>query len=271
MFFFIQFLLGNMIERQDSNSKINVFVTMEDHVAQVVPTCKKYDNIPTFVLDDLRACDSTDNKLTNTIESIPDGLVTDAVSTTTCGSVFNSGAMFSLSESEPTFVQSTTVTPITGMDSQNIMDITLTSDPRLNDMAKQALIHGNMTPLIKEELKCSIQTKRLKEGKQEMKVEFTDPPPDELTPEEVERVKKRKVQNRLAARRFRDKQKNRAEYLHKKCQEMEAEQTSLRHELNQVKKERDQLKQAWTNHMASCPWSDSLVPMFINQSQSNDT
>lgn len=51
----------------------------------------------------------------------------------------------------------------------------------ITEAAKKALIDGKMTPLIKEELKYAIQTKRLKEGKEELKVEFTDPLPDQVT------------------------------------------------------------------------------------------
>ncbi|XP_052819933.1 basic leucine zipper transcriptional factor ATF-like 3 [Mya arenaria] len=74
-----------------------------------------------------------------------------------------------------------------------------------------------------------------------------------LTPEEEERVVKRRVQNRMAARRFRDKQKDRAHTLQKECHRQESIQTMLRYELAQVRKERDEFRQALDQHMAVCP------------------
>lgn len=54
-------------------------------------------------------------------------------------------------------------------------------DPNLMEAAKRAIVDGDITPLIKEELKYTIQSKRLKEGNEELKVMFTDPLPDQVS------------------------------------------------------------------------------------------
>ncbi|XP_052819977.1 uncharacterized protein LOC128245788 [Mya arenaria] len=123
----------------------------------------------------------------------------------------------------------------------------------VDDVSRRELLENGLMPFIKEELKYSIQTKRLKEGKQELKVEFSPPSEDVLTPEEEERVVKRRVQNRMAARRFRDKQKDRAHTLQKECHRLESIQTELRYELAQVRKERDEYRHAFDQHKAVCP------------------
>ncbi|XP_060584012.1 basic leucine zipper transcriptional factor ATF-like 3 isoform X4 [Ruditapes philippinarum] len=138
-------------------------------------------------------------------------------------------------------------------DPSSIMEMYNIKDKDLADAAAKAMVDGNMTPLIKEELKCSIQLKRLKAGKPELKVEFTDPESCQLTETEQMKVEKRKIQNRLAAQRFRNKQKTRGDQLHKECLKLQSVQTQLRFELSQVKKERDELKQKLQDHYAICP------------------
>ncbi|XP_052761036.1 uncharacterized protein LOC128245621 [Mya arenaria] len=131
----------------------------------------------------------------------------------------------------------------------------------VDDVSRRQLLENGLTPFIKEELKYSIQTKRLKEGKQELKVQFSHPPEDVLTPEEEERGGKRRVQNRMAARRFRDKQKDRDHNLQKECSRLQSTQTELRYELAQARKERDEFRQAFDQHMAICPLQFSIISM----------
>ena len=52
------------------------------------------------------------------------------------------------------------------------------NNPDLQKATNEALQSGTILPLVKEELKCSIQSKRLKEGKSELTVQFEDPKPD---------------------------------------------------------------------------------------------
>ena len=48
-------------------------------------------------------------------------------------------------------------------------------DNKIFEAVNEALNSGSLTPLIKEELKYSIQSRRLKEGKRELAVDFEEP------------------------------------------------------------------------------------------------
>ena len=53
-------------------------------------------------------------------------------------------------------------------------------DSSLAEAAVSALTTGSLTPLVKEELKYAIQNKRLKTGKEELKVDYADPKPEKV-------------------------------------------------------------------------------------------
>ena len=53
-------------------------------------------------------------------------------------------------------------------------------DSSLAEAAVSALTTGSLTPLVKEELKYAIQNKRLKTGKEELKVDYSDPKPEKV-------------------------------------------------------------------------------------------
>ncbi|XP_045161434.1 uncharacterized protein LOC123526372 [Mercenaria mercenaria] len=235
-----------MFERQDSNSKINFFLTMDDNTVQVVPTYQAGITVDTdgnivTIPTCIASCDADGN-------------------TEVSNYVFNSGATNYLG----TDAIHTMSAPGQSADAASIMDVyNGIKDKNLADAATRALVDGDFTPLIKEELKYSIQSKRMKEGKPELKVEFLEPEPDKLTEEELERVEKRKVQNRMAARRFRDRQRTRGDQLQKECQKLQSSQTQLRFELSQVKKERDELKKKFEDHLSICPLR--YTHQFYNQ------
>jgi hypothetical protein len=142
-----------MFERQTSVSRISFLITMEEN-AQVVPACS--DIIPSCVTDDH---DAVGELLGNSNNFRTDARIV--------------------------------VPSVSGQRSQNVgqmsseyfefLDMKTIKDRSLQEAVGRALVFGDMTPLIKEELKYSIQSKRLKEGKEELKVEFTDPPPDEVS------------------------------------------------------------------------------------------
>lgn len=226
-----------MFERQNSNSRINFIFTMDDKGVQVVPT------LPT------RVTLASNGNIPNL--------------TAMCGS-YDSDQVGNIYNSEETNIISTDAmyapsAVVQESEKFSIMDLyDGIKDKNLMEAATRAMADGTMTPLIKEELKYSIQSKRLKEGKPELKIEFTEPEPDQLTPEELERVEKRKEQNRLAARRFRDRQKTRGDHLQKECQRLQSEQTRLKFELSRVKTERDGLRKALEDHMATCPYEHQL-------------
>jgi hypothetical protein len=152
-----------MFELQDSNSKINLLFTMDENTVQVVPT----NQSGTITID-------TDGY----IHGIPTCVTScDTVDDTEISNAYNSGATNFLSAD---------AMDITGyeqvpFDPSSIMETYNIKDKDLADAAAKAMVDGNMTPLIKEELKCSIQSKRLKAGKPELKVEFTDPEPCQVS------------------------------------------------------------------------------------------
>ncbi|XP_060584010.1 uncharacterized protein LOC132740171 isoform X2 [Ruditapes philippinarum] len=226
-----------MFELQDSNSKINLLFTTDENTLQVVPTYQS----GTITIDS-----------NGYIYGIPTCVTScDTVDDTEISNAYNSGATNFLSADAMDMTGYEQVPNVA--DSSSIMEMYNIKDKDLADAAAKAMVDGNMTPLIKEELKCSIQSKRLKAGKPELKVEFTDPEPCQLTETEQMKVEKRKIQNRLAAQRFRNKQKTRGDQLHKECLKLQSVQTQLRFELSQVKKERDELKQKLQDHYAICP------------------
>ncbi|XP_052106783.1 basic leucine zipper transcriptional factor ATF-like 3 isoform X1 [Mytilus californianus] len=116
-----------------------------------------------------------------------------------------------------------------------------------------ALGTGNMAPLIKEELKCTIQSRRLAKGQHEMKVEFPDETKHELTEEERDKIVKRREQNRLAAQRFRDRKKNNSTSLCKKIQELEADNTQKSNEIRNLRAEKAKLQKMLYQHLLVCP------------------
>ncbi|XP_061194551.1 basic leucine zipper transcriptional factor ATF-like 3 [Saccostrea echinata] len=127
------------------------------------------------------------------------------------------------------------------------------SQDSLMDAALVALDTGEMTPLVKEELKLTIQSRRLAAGMGELTVNFEPPTQSELTEEEKEKVDRRREQNRLAAQRFRLKQKTTGERIQKKVRGLESDNTRLRAEMRILQTERDELRKRLEDHMKICP------------------
>lgn len=66
---------------------------------------------------------------------------------------------------------------------------------------------GQLTPIIKEELRLFIQTRRLSHGQEELTVTFSPPNKDEENCTDPVKMSKRREQNRQAAKRFRQRWK----------------------------------------------------------------
>ncbi|KAK3583780.1 hypothetical protein CHS0354_022818 [Potamilus streckersoni] len=129
-----------------------------------------------------------------------------------------------------------------------------TIDPSLSLAAVKALESNSMIPIIKEELKHRIQFKRMTEGREELMIDFTEKPKAELTAEEKEKVERRREQNRMAARRFREKQNTLGIKLKRKTQELESDNTSLRNQIRELKRERAVLQCQLEGHLSVCPY-----------------
>ncbi|ESO90094.1 hypothetical protein LOTGIDRAFT_233904 [Lottia gigantea] len=117
----------------------------------------------------------------------------------------------------------------------------------------------SMTPLIKEGLRSIIQTKRLKEGKQELEVRFTPYVKREpQTEDEINRAMKRKEQNKMAARRFRQRQKDFGDRFMKKIKKIEAANTVLRKEIQQLQNDKSELSLILQNHLSVCHYQPDV-------------
>ncbi|XP_069118383.1 basic leucine zipper transcriptional factor ATF-like 3 [Argopecten irradians] len=129
----------------------------------------------------------------------------------------------------------------------------MVDDERLAEAQRVAMETGNLTPLVKEELKYTIMSRREADGKGQLEVTFDDPQQYQLTPEEVQRVERRRQQNRNAARRFRQKQKQSSHEFIKKIQFLESDNTTLRSQLDKLKREKDELQKEFHAHLLICP------------------
>lgn len=113
----------------------------------------------------------------------------------------------------------------------------------------------SLKPLIKEELKNTIQLRRLIQGKNELQVNFEPPEKYELSEEEKIKVVKRREQNRLAAQRFRDKQKELGSKLKMKIQKLESKNTELMTDIKYLRAEKDELVRRMKEHIGVCPYA----------------
>ncbi|XP_060062851.1 cyclic AMP-dependent transcription factor ATF-3-like [Ylistrum balloti] len=107
-------------------------------------------------------------------------------------------------------------------------------DVELAKATQACLDTGSVLPIIKEELKCAIQNRRLAEGKTELAVQFTPPTKQKLRPEEMVKKENRRDQNRRAARKFRQKQAASLKEFQKRIKQLEVENGKLRMQVKQL-------------------------------------
>ncbi|XP_052769214.1 uncharacterized protein LOC128209284 isoform X2 [Mya arenaria] len=110
----------------------------------------------------------------------------------------------------------------------NVMEATLAS-----------IESQSLTPLVKEELKLRIQTKRLAAGKKELpKTVFKEPEKYELTAEEEEKREHRRKLNREAATKCRQKKKTAKESVNTQQAELELRNFSLKRKVEDLETEK---------------------------------
>ncbi|XP_046375545.1 uncharacterized protein LOC124148483 [Haliotis rufescens] len=143
------------------------------------------------------------------------------------------------------------------------VDVGCIQDQELLNAQERALASNSITPLLKQELRYTIQSRRLTEGKDEMNVSSLNTSSSshthELTAEEVEKRKKRQEQNRRAAKRFRQKKKDETDA---HLQEMELlldKNTALRAKVKDLLQERACLFSQLAEHLLTCS-NPILVP-----------
>ncbi|KAK3606656.1 hypothetical protein CHS0354_037545 [Potamilus streckersoni] len=97
-----------------------------------------------------------------------------------------------------------------------------------------------MTPLLKEELKYRILSRRLSEGRDELTLDRQadmsrqDVHQCQLRPEELKRIETRKEQNRKAAQKFRLKKKLEKDSVSKEYEELKKRNSVLREEVKRL-------------------------------------
>ena len=253
-----------MYERQDSNSKLNIFIHMDvpdDSVSPSVYTC----TCTTYAVSGI----STFNSVTNDqfqenafYTSVADDIVVNSTMSdihevnTTVDSLLQSCSAVNTDHKDNMYAKKDLLSPVENIYKE--MDLE-TKDEKIFQAVNEALTTGSLTPLVKEELKCSIQSRRMKEGKSELKVAFSGPKTYELSADEVVRVENRRVQNRVAAQRFRERQKLKADELQRKCHKIESHNTQLRYEMRKLRQEKEQLRKSLEEHSKVCPFVSQRI------------
>ncbi|XP_020795585.1 cyclic AMP-dependent transcription factor ATF-3 [Boleophthalmus pectinirostris] len=153
--------------------------------------------------------------------------------------------------------------------------------PSLADISCSALVPclsppGSLTlddfsgfsPLVKEELRLTIQSKRLSSGlsadassdgassSSERASEHQQNRPmgykREFTPEEVERRKRRRERNKIAAAKCRNKKKEKTETLQKESEKLETVNADLKAQIEELKQQKQQLVYMLNLHRPTC-------------------
>ncbi|KAG7231461.1 hypothetical protein INR49_011656 [Caranx melampygus] len=154
------------------------------------------------------------------------------------------------------------------------------SGPSLADISCSALVpclsppgsltlddFTNFTPIVKEELRLAIQTKRLSNGlSADMSSDGASSSSDraydqpaggsgvkrELTSEEHERRKRRRERNKIAAAKCRNKKKEKTESLQKESEKLESVNADLKAQIEELKQQKQQLVYMLNLHRPTC-------------------
>ncbi|KAM4633037.1 cyclic AMP-dependent transcription factor ATF-3 [Polymixia lowei] len=121
----------------------------------------------------------------------------------------------------------------------------------------------NFTPLVKEELRLSIQSRRLSNGlsadmSSDCASSSSDRAPEhtgtrrELTGEEHERRKRRRERNKIAAAKCRNKKKEKTDCLQKESEKLETVNADLKAQIEELKQQKQQLVYMLNLHRPTC-------------------
>lgn len=124
-------------------------------------------------------------------------------------------------------------------------------DPRLREAFRRCQGTRTLEPLLKEELRLKILTRRLGNGQEDIQVDFKEPPPQELTEKDHQKRAVRRAQNRGAAQRFREKKKTRETQLKQTIEKITAMNAELRREAETLREETTSLRSILDLHLAS--------------------
>ncbi|XP_052069068.1 reticulocyte-binding protein homolog 2a-like [Mytilus californianus] len=115
------------------------------------------------------------------------------------------------------------------------------SDEDLSKAYDQSVKEDSLLPILKQELRLKIQTRRLSEGQGELLPEREEPKVYELTEEEREKYRRRLLQNRDSLRRSRQKEIEREEILKQTFDMETSKEESLKRQKLQLLTEREEL------------------------------
>lgn len=112
---------------------------------------------------------------------------------------------------------------------------------------------GNVPAFIKSSLKMAIKSKRQREGKGDIQVEFLPPPPEQLTEEEEYRRCEKREKNKMAAQKCREKKRQRIDELEDETRKLKKRQSAYKVEVQKLIDERDRLMDIINIHGQVCP------------------
>lgn len=117
----------------------------------------------------------------------------------------------------------------------------------------KAEVDIDLSPLLKEEIKHKIKSRRRAEGKEEIRIEFKEPSPERLTEEEEERRRMKREKNKMAAQKCRSKKRKLADTLEEETMKLEEKQEKLQEQVQQLREEREHLIELLKIHSQVCP------------------
>ena len=153
-----------------------------------------------------------------------------------------------------------------------LMSLRLPSDAynfgdELFNRAKESVETASLLPLLKDELRCKIQTKRMSQGLEELKVDFHIKPPMPLTSEETKRQNSRKEDNRYSAKKCRSKKKLFQTAIQQELRQLLEENRDLKESLRCIELEKDRYISKLVQH----PVIKKVLTEFSNSSKTSVT
>ncbi|KAH3852870.1 uncharacterized protein LOC127875096 isoform X2 [Dreissena polymorpha] len=151
------------------------------------------------------------------------------------------------------------------MDSTDFSNLNFAGlDSNLVQATLASISSNTITPIIKEELKLKIQSKRLASGKEELpKPIFKEPEKYEMTPEETEKRLHKRELNRVAAQKCRNKRKLQHESVKTIQAELELRNFTLKRKVEELEKEKQILIKQLMGQQISAIHSNTPYQEFI--------
>uniref|UniRef100_H2Y4N4 BZIP domain-containing protein n=1 Tax=Ciona savignyi TaxID=51511 RepID=H2Y4N4_CIOSA len=132
--------------------------------------------------------------------------------------------------------------------------VNLYNDDR-NEMSSEDLlmVEEHIRPLIKEELRYTIQSKRLARGLPgNVEIEYKRPHNDEISPETLIKRERRRERNKVAAAKCRFKKKILSEHLQEESEHLENVNAKLKREIAKLQDEKQKLIYMLNLHKPKC-------------------